>query len=433
MRTNDVNAYKIIPALFQPLVSIREGKIHPGAALRWEEIPSGLRFHLDPEATWSDGSSVTSEDFARSLNWVLDITNASPCYSLFHGLVKKVKTPQPLVLEILFSRSAPYLLSLAGVWWPWHRDDPTGSRFPRRTNGEMTIESWDRDRLVLVRRGRSPTYADRVMVMFIADEMAALNQFEAGGIHVMESPPYLDVQRALKANPKVVQIFPLRRTYYLALNPRSPVLADLNVRRLIFSQLDRKALARLREPFWNAANYWVPDEFMPQPLPPKLEDVLHRAAPARKPAHLELLTSNVSAHRVIAEWLEQQFAHMGVSLSIWSQESKVFLQTRHRKETQAFLGSWNGSHEHAHTFLEIFLPNGPLHFLVKGRKDFGEWVLRESPADIRAAARWLSWDGAVLLPLTTERAAFLANPSIGRLDVSPYGFLHMGHLGRMQP
>ena len=59
----DVSGYAIMDDLFEGLVRLdAAGNIVPGVAERWDTSPDGLlwRFHLRPQAQWSNGQPVTA-------------------------------------------------------------------------------------------------------------------------------------------------------------------------------------------------------------------------------------------------------------------------------------------------------------------------------------------------------------------------------------
>jgi oligopeptide transport system substrate-binding protein len=66
-----MDEFRLITALFEPLVRLDPVTLQPGPGLArsWETSPDRLTwtFHLDPQARWSDGRPVVAEDMRRGL------------------------------------------------------------------------------------------------------------------------------------------------------------------------------------------------------------------------------------------------------------------------------------------------------------------------------------------------------------------------------
>jgi oligopeptide transport system substrate-binding protein len=67
--------------LFEGLTAYgSDGAVVPGIATSWETSPDGLRwiFHLRPDAKWSNGEPLNSEDFLYSLRRLVDPATTAP-------------------------------------------------------------------------------------------------------------------------------------------------------------------------------------------------------------------------------------------------------------------------------------------------------------------------------------------------------------------
>ena len=77
----DIPGLIVLSDLFEGLVRLDpEGRIVPAVAKEWEVSPDGLvyRFHLRPEAAWSDGEPVTAGDFVFGMRRIVRPETASP-------------------------------------------------------------------------------------------------------------------------------------------------------------------------------------------------------------------------------------------------------------------------------------------------------------------------------------------------------------------
>src|SRR5215471_14900627 len=73
--SNEENALLVEALLFRPLLGIDgDRKPAPGLAKSWSVSPDGLVYelHLDPAATWDDGSPVTSDDVRFTIERIRD-------------------------------------------------------------------------------------------------------------------------------------------------------------------------------------------------------------------------------------------------------------------------------------------------------------------------------------------------------------------------
>src|SRR5262249_51993583 len=73
--TDDELAITVEALIFRPLLGIdAQRRPSPGLATSWTVSPDGLvyEFHLDPNATWEDGSPVTSDDVRFTIERVRD-------------------------------------------------------------------------------------------------------------------------------------------------------------------------------------------------------------------------------------------------------------------------------------------------------------------------------------------------------------------------
>jgi oligopeptide transport system substrate-binding protein len=83
-----VTEHYVLLSLLEGLTTVHPEtlEIEPGVAESWEISEDGLRytFHLDPEARWSNGDSVTSADFMFSFKRILTPALGAPyAYMLY--------------------------------------------------------------------------------------------------------------------------------------------------------------------------------------------------------------------------------------------------------------------------------------------------------------------------------------------------------------
>src|SRR5690242_1222166 len=165
---------ELIVQLFEGLTSVdpRDGHAVPGVATSWEQSDDHrlFRFHLRPDARWSDGQPVTARDFEyawkRALRPATASRSASNLYVLKNGerfnkgqLADEaevgVHAVDDLTLEVELTRPTPYLTELTSfpTLFPVRRD--VVEPFEQRgevdlwyrpgnivTNGPYTLDEW---------------------------------------------------------------------------------------------------------------------------------------------------------------------------------------------------------------------------------------------------------------------------------------------------
>lgn len=243
----------------------------PGAAERWEVSADGLAytFHLRPDAKWSNGEPVTAQDFAWSIQRMLDPSTAAPKAALFFPLKnaeayyrdhKKtfgsvfVRTPDAGTLQLeLAQPTADFPAIVAsGPWIPVHRLTAerlrTGSRTDYVGNGPFVLAGWRPNQDITVRR--NPAYWDAARVRLEEIRFLAFDNgdseeraFRAGLVDVTMDVPYSKLAAYRADQPAVLRNVPLHETRYLALNTTRPPLNDVRVRHALAVSIDRRALA----------------------------------------------------------------------------------------------------------------------------------------------------------------------------------------------
>jgi oligopeptide transport system substrate-binding protein len=236
----------------------------PGMAERWETSPDGLTwtFHLR-KARWSDGTTVTAQDFltawqrvltpktaARGAEtlWVIRNARAITSGALPAGALE-VAVQGPLTLKVTLERPAPYLPELLTM--PAALPLPRGARFAPGSyvsNGPYLLKSWiPNDHVSLAKNPRfydaAAVKIDTVNYYPTADTQAALRRFRAGELDMQTPLPTGQIDW-LKANmPGALHIMPSLALAYLPFNLRDPALADIRVRRALNLVYDREAVA----------------------------------------------------------------------------------------------------------------------------------------------------------------------------------------------
>lgn len=263
---------EIMRDLFEGLTALdAQAEIVPGAAERWTISDDGLvfTFFLRNGLQWSDGTSLTAEDFAAGIRRALDPATAAQYANLAYKIrnaeaVNKgalplsdlgVRAIDEKTVEITLEKPSPIILRILAVPLlfpvPRHVIETEGDNWIRAgtivSNGPFTLADWrPNDYVRIVKNPRfhaaDSVKLDEVYFYPTDDDAAALKRFRAGEIDLnMRFSP--GDYEWLKANmPESAHIMPSSWFSYLVLNSEKPPFGDVRVRRALAMAIDREAL-----------------------------------------------------------------------------------------------------------------------------------------------------------------------------------------------
>lgn len=253
------NALLVEALLFRPLLGIdAERKPSPGLARTWSVSPDGLvdELHLDPDATWDDGSPVTSDDVRFTIERIRDPKVAAMSWrSVFEDLVA-VETPDAATVRLRFRE--PYSERLLMLNLPIvsaaafaRAKAPVDTDRKPVGDGPYRLESWEANQKIrLVRRtdaaGAGAAFSE---VVFRVIPNGA-TRFQAGSRGDLdEFRISRDERKTGEANPDFTSRFRILKVpqFMEALiiwNCKTPFLTDVRVRRALALSWPRQEAAR---------------------------------------------------------------------------------------------------------------------------------------------------------------------------------------------
>ena len=405
-------AAHILRDLFEGLTAESpEGRIIPGAAMRWNISRDGktYTFYLRRDAYWSNGDPVTAEDFVfglrRSANpatgskyaqVLLPIENAQEVLS---GELPPeqlgVTAMDEFTLQISMRDPTPYFLALLShsSTYPVHPANVQehGSAFSRPgnlvSNGAYVLNEWViRSRISLV-KNKKYWNADNVILEKVnyypfEDQSTALKRFRAGKLHWTSEVPNNQFKWLQKHYPDELVISPWLGSYYFGFNlEREPFIENPGLRMALVLALDRELLTEKVTQFGELPSFTL--------VPPGIRDYVspvpewaewtqaEREKEARRlysmagysednPLKFEIRYTagdNNKKMALAAASLWKQV--LGVQATLLNEEYKVFLQNRERRIlTQVFQAGWISDYADAYSFLNLFRSG-------HGRNDYG--------------------------------------------------------------
>lgn len=388
--------------LFEGLVAEDpNAKVVPGVAESWELAEDGLSytFKLRSNAVWTNGESVTANDFVYAYRRAVDPATGS-AYSFLLFSIKNAEAiaggemkPETLgvtaiddtTLKIDLAGPTPYFLQLLthsiampspqatiekhGVMWTLPENIVS--------NGPFKMEAWiPQGSITLVKNDTywdaSTVALDKVVFLPTEDQSAELKAFQVGEIDFTYEVPKDQMNFLREKFSEELKVLPYLGTYYYGLNTTKPPFDNIDMRRAFDLALNRSTVTdRVTNAGEIPAFSFVPegvDGYEPVYLDFKEKDYKERIAEAvvlyekagygkGKPLEVEILYNTSDNHKRIAlavagTW-QRVFPDLKVKLV--NQEWKVYLTTRRAKQdTQAFRAGWIGDYNDANTFIELW-------------------------------------------------------------------------------
>ncbi len=223
---------------------------------------SAITFHLNPKATFSDGSPITAADVNFSFRILKD--NGRPNMRNVYKLVKSVKQPDAHTIRFDlgsgYDRETVMILTMMPVlskaWWE-KRDFNKTLLEPPLGSGPYTIARIDPGRRIVF--ARNPDYwakdlpvnkgqynFDKVVMDYFRDQTSAFEAFKAGDIDVWQDTDpgrwaseynFPAVQSKMVAKDEI-RHQRVERMWGFIFNTRRPPFDDRNVRRALSMMVD---------------------------------------------------------------------------------------------------------------------------------------------------------------------------------------------------
>lgn len=386
-------------ALFEGLVAHHPETLEPipGMAEGWELSADRLTytFHLRESAQWSNGDPVTADDFVYSWKRVLEPKTASQyAYMLFPvknaeafnsnklkpGDELGVHATDPRTLVVTLERVCAYFLDLCcfHTLLPTHRAsiEKHGLKWidPGNlvSNGPFVLKEWaHREKLVMDRNPRywnaKDTKLTRVVALTIDDNDVAHNKYLNGEVDWTRTVPTPRIDE-IKKHPDYF-VYPYLGSYFYRFNVTKPPFNDARVRKAFNLAVDKSAICR---DVTKAGEIPATGD-VPRDMPgyPGIEGLKFDRSEAQRlladagfPGgkdfpKVDLLYNTSESHKQIAEAIVQMWKeNLGVTVSLYNQEWKVYLENVKRLDYQVARAGWIGDYVDPNTFLDMWLTNG---------------------------------------------------------------------------
>ncbi|WP_310393536.1 ABC transporter substrate-binding protein [Hymenobacter sp.] len=398
----------------------RRFTVSPDGRLYTFVLRPGVRFHDSEVFPGGKGRVVTAADFVYSFRRILDAATASSGGWIFRGKVLEKADGSPSDTAFVAANDSTLRVHLKEPFIPFlgiltmhyayvvpreavtrygkdFREHPVGTgpfRFKRWDEGNVLLFArnptyWRRDR-----QGRPLPYLDAVAVSFLADRKTEFLTFQQGKLDFLSGiragsrdlimHPDGTIREDFKGKFRVEKV-PYLNTEYLGFQLDSAnlsgeqavqgrALRDRRVRQALNYALNKPEMLTY---LLNRVGHAGTSGFVPTALPsfsekevpgytyqPQRARQLLRAAGYGPPRPLRLRLSTVLERKEIGEYLQKQWADVGVQVQIDINQSAAQQDLVDNGRVAFFAKSWLGDYPDAENYLALFYspnfsPAGP--------------------------------------------------------------------------
>jgi peptide/nickel transport system substrate-binding protein len=198
----EVPSYEVINMQYNLLVEFSQEDLSPvpGIAESWETSEDGLTwtYHLNPDATWSDGEPVTSEDVKYTYERIQEEEQGT--YIDYVRQIDRIETPDDQTVVLHTKKPSVQMLSIWVPILPKHiwEDVPadeskTFKNEPAIGSGPFQAQEWRRGQFVRLVKNphyfRSEPAVDEIVVQFYDNPDTMVQALKQGEVDFIDSIP----------------------------------------------------------------------------------------------------------------------------------------------------------------------------------------------------------------------------------------------------
>lgn len=391
---------------FECLLAVdKDGTLIPGQAESWETSEDGLTwtFHLRAGLKWSDGSDLTANDFVYSWKRVCDPNVAAPYAETVLGMVAgyedaiagdldalQVVAQDDSTLVVTLNAPCSFFGSLAAfaTLSPVQQAtvETNGDAWATAaetyvSNGPFYVSEWVPSSYIMMTKNPNYWNADAIKLdgikwNLIEDANASYSAYQTGEVLFIKDVPTEEIP-SLSDNPEF-HVDPIIGTYYLSVNTQREPFTDAKVRKALSLAIDREYVAGtlMQGTYSAASNFmgpgWVDtdgSQFIDKANggQPYIDTANHEAnveeakqllADAGYPdgeglPSITYSTNDAGYHKVVAEYLQQAWAELGVELNVEIVEWASFTPMRRNGDYDASRNGWVGDYSDPSNMLDL--------------------------------------------------------------------------------
>jgi oligopeptide transport system substrate-binding protein len=462
-----VPAGEIDRDLFEGLTSTdHHSNVVPGVAESWKQIDATTWvFKLRKNATWSNGTPVTAEDFVYSWRRFLDPKTAAKIattYAVYlaNGMEvvngKKpvtalgVRAIDAQTLEVKTAGPVPFLPSVVSVAQYGPQPRAVVEKFGKDwtkpgnivSNGAYVLKDWQVNSKVVVEK--NPNYWDaanvqltRVTFLCVEDGNADLKLYQSGEEdYLYQVPP--GAYNALKAQyPKEIRNGPLLGLRFYALNNEDPLFKDVRVRKALSMVIDRNILSEKVTADGQAPLYGLAVkglgaiqqsryDWADWPMDKRVAEARKLLADAGvKPGtKMKFTYNNSDYHKKMAIFAASEWkTKLGLDTEMDSLEFKVLIRKRHDGDFQIARHGWVATFNDATLFLALIQCGSEVNDQRSCNRKADELIAQGNAATdpakreaLLTQAAKIAMDDYPVIPLLQYSVPRLIKPWVGGYD-----------------
>ena len=482
-----IDGANTIITIFEPLLLINENnEVVGGQAESWEASEDGLTwtFTMRDGLKWSDGTDLNAKDFEYSFKRMVNPDTAAPyaetCLGMIDGFdaaqngdtdALNVKASDDgKTLTIVLSYPCSYFDKMAAfaAMSPVQQatveangDSWCTSADTFVSNGPYMITDWTpSERIVL---SKNPNYvggwdsskivSDTITLLLLEDSSASFAAYNSGEAQLIKDVPTDEIPSLTKAEDGGdFYVDTILGTYYVSLNLQRDAFKDAKVRKALSLAIDRDYVANtIMQGTYSAATNLVGPGIVDESgyfhdngnAPYISADYEANLAEAKKLLEeagypngegyptIEYSTNDAGYHVPLAEYLQQAWGDLGITLTINKMEWSSFTPARRAGEYDVARNGWVMDYNDPSNMLELFCTGNGNNDGKYANADFDAAVEASRVADSSEHFAQLHNAEDILMndmgciPVAHYNDYWLQSSSLKGTWHSPYGYWYL--------
>lgn len=484
-----IDASNTIITIFEPLLLINENnEVVGGQAESWEASEDGLTwtFTMRDGLKWSDGTDLTAKDFEYSFKRMANPDTAAPYAETCLGMIDGFDAAQAgdtdalnvkasddgKTLTIVLSYPCSYFDKMAAfaAMSPVQQatveangDSWCTSAETFVSNGPYMITDWTpSERIVLT---KNPNYvggwdsskivSDTITLLLLEDSSAAFAAYNSGEAVLIKDVPTDEIPSLTKAEDGGdFYIDTILGTYYVSMNLQRDAFQDAKVRKALALAIDRDYVANtIMQGTYSAASNIVGPGIVDENgyfydnanggSPYTADDYEANLAEAKKLLEeagypngegyptIEYSTNDSGYNVPLAEYLQQAWGDLGITLTINKMEWSSFTPARRAGEYDVARNGWVMDYNDPSNMLDLFCTSNGNNDGKYSNADFDAAVEASKVADVSEHFAQLHKAEDILMedmgciPVAYNNDFWLQSASLKGTWHSPYGYWYL--------
>ena len=484
-----IDGANTIITIFEPLLIINENnEVIGGQAESWTTSEDGLTwtFTMRDGLKWSDGTDLTAKDFEYSFKRMADPATAAPyaatCLGMIDGFdaaqagdtdalnVKASDDGKTLTIVLAYPCSYFDKMAAFASMSPVQQatveangDAWCTSAETFVSNGPYMITEWTpSERIVL---SKNPNYvggwdnskivSDSITLLLLEDSSAAFAAYNSGEAVLIKDVPTDEIPSLTKAEDGGdFYVDTILGTYYISMNLQRDAFQNAKVRKALALAIDRDYVANtIMQGTYSAASHVVCPGIVDEQgyfydnanggSPYIAADYEANMAEAKKLLEeagypngegyptIEYSTNDAGYHVPLAEYLQQTWGDLGITLTINKMEWSAFTAARRAGEYDVARNGWVMDYNDPSNMIELFSTGNGNNDGKYSNADFDAAVEASRVADVAEHFAQLHKAEDILMedmgciPVAYYNDFWLQSSSLKGTWHSPYGYWYL--------